>query len=95
MVARGWPVYVAVPRIILCNTSIVLKMNGVVLMIDGDGDGADGSADDDDADASLSTETPSCRGGLYNISQWTSCSLVVFVMEGEAVGVVVVVVDVR
>ena len=44
-------------------------MNGVVLMIDGDGGGgADGSADDD-TDAFLSTETPSCRGGLYNISQ--------------------------
>ena len=54
---------------ILCNTSILLKMNGVVLMIDGDGGGgADGSADDD-TDAFLSTETPSCRGGLYNISQ--------------------------
>ena len=59
---------------ILCNTSILLKMNGVVLMIDGDGGGggADGSADgsaDDDTDAFISTETPSCRGGLYSISQ--------------------------
>ena len=42
-------------------------MNGVVLMIDGDGGAAD--ADFDDTDVFLSTETPSCRGGLYNISQ--------------------------